>query len=111
MILAAAQEGLKHLEAHAVVVDGEDPHADGELVPPRRGHTAPLLRPHEKTAFSNSFPTRRKITKNRHQLFRSEKQETNFAYKLLVALALVPNQETKNPKSSQLQRLAAPTRR
>jgi hypothetical protein len=33
MILAAAQEILKHLEAHGVVVHGEDPHADGELVP------------------------------------------------------------------------------
>jgi len=33
MILATPQQGLEHLEAHGVVVDGEDPHADGELVP------------------------------------------------------------------------------
>jgi len=33
MILAAAQEVLKHLEAHGVVVHGEDTHADGEMVP------------------------------------------------------------------------------
>lgn len=49
MILAAQQQGLEHLETHRVVVDGEDTHTDGELVPPprRRHHTLPLLRrPH-----------------------------------------------------------------
>jgi hypothetical protein len=33
MVLAAAKEALKNLEAHPVIVDGEDPHADGELIP------------------------------------------------------------------------------
>lgn len=33
MILAAPQQSLEDLEADGVVVDGEDPHADGELIP------------------------------------------------------------------------------
>uniref|UniRef100_A0A0A9GB29 Uncharacterized protein n=1 Tax=Arundo donax TaxID=35708 RepID=A0A0A9GB29_ARUDO len=46
MILAAPQEGLKHLETHRVVIHGEDPHADGELVPHPPHRTTTLLRPH-----------------------------------------------------------------
>jgi hypothetical protein len=42
MILAAPQEGLKDLEAHRVIVDREDPHADRELIP-LPPHRHPLL--------------------------------------------------------------------
>jgi hypothetical protein len=43
MILAAPQQGLENLEAHGVVVDGEDPHADGELIPLPPPRDRPLL--------------------------------------------------------------------
>lgn len=46
MILAAAQEVLKHLEADGVVVHCEDPHADGELVPDPPHGSISLLLPH-----------------------------------------------------------------
>jgi len=45
-ILTAAQEVLKHLEAHGVVVHGENPHADGELVPDPPHGSISLLWPH-----------------------------------------------------------------
>lgn len=50
MILAAPQQGLENLEADGVVVDREDPHPDGELVPlPTRDHPL-LLHPRGRSA-------------------------------------------------------------
>jgi hypothetical protein len=71
MILAAPQQGLENLEADGVVVDREDPHPDGELVPlPPRDH-ALLLHPRGRSAQKHPaglFARRRKSEQRETQL-------------------------------------------
>lgn len=71
MILAAPQQGLENLEADGVVVDCEDPHPDGELVPlPTRDH-ALLLHPRGRSAQKHPaglFARRRKSEQRETQL-------------------------------------------
>jgi hypothetical protein len=60
MILATPQEGLKDLEAHRVIVDREDPHADRELIP-LPPHHHPILLLHPRSRSIQKHPNFRRI--------------------------------------------------
>lgn len=118
MVLAAPQEGLEHLEAHRVVVYGEDPHADGELVPPPRRHASHLLRPHGNNFFQNTLPnSSQSATRNRpkNRLLYSQKYQqrqlrearTEIWTEDKLLVAPVSNQETVNPKLCRLKEQVA----